>query len=51
MNIEIQEIEKAAKEIAKLKDEELATLERIAFDELIRREAKKMILRLIDQQK
>lgn len=51
MNLEIQEIQKAEKEIAKLKDEELAVLEKIAFDELIKREAKKMILRLIDQQK
>ena len=51
MNLEIQEIQKAEKEIAKLKDEELAMLERITFNELIKREAKKMILRLVDQQK
>ena len=51
MNIEIEEIQKAEKEIAELKDDELILLERIAFNELIKREAKKMILRLIDQQK
>lgn len=51
MNKNIEEIEKVEKEIAELKDDELVLLERIAFQELIKREAKKMILRLIDQQK
>lgn len=51
MNIEVKEIQKAKKEIAKLNDDELATLERIAFEEIIKREAKKIILRLVDQQK
>lgn len=51
MNIKIEEVQKAEKEIAKLDDDELAILGRIAFQELIKREAKKMILRLIDQQK
>lgn len=51
MNIDIQEIQKNEKEIAKLKDEELSILETIIFDELIKRRAKKMILQLIDQQK
>lgn len=51
MNIKIEEIQKAEKEITKLSDDELTVLEKIAFQELIRREAKKMILRLVDQQK
>ena len=51
MNFRIQEIQEVKEEIAKMGDEELAVLERIAFQELIKREAKKMILRLIDQQK
>lgn len=51
MNIEIQEIKEAEKEITKMNDDELAMLERIAFQELIKREAKRMILRLVDQQK
>ncbi len=51
MNTEIKEIKEAEKEIAKINDEELVILERIAYQELIKREAKKMILRLIDQQK
>lgn len=51
MNMDVKEIEKAKEEIAKLSDDELAMLERIAFEELIKREAKKMILRLVDQQK
>lgn len=51
MNIEIEEIKEAEKEIAKMNDDELSILERIAFQELIKREAKKMILRLVDQQK
>lgn len=51
MNFRIQEIQEVKEEIAKMGDEELEVLERIAFQELIRREAKKMILRLVDQQK
>ena len=51
MNFRIQEIQEVEKEIAKMGDEELVVLERIAFQELIKREAKKMILRLVDQQK
>lgn len=51
MNIKTEEFQKAEKEIARLSDDELAILERIAFQELIKREAKKMISRLIDQQK
>lgn len=51
MNMNIEEIKKVEKEIAELKDDELILLERIAFQELIKREAKKMVLRLIDQQK
>ncbi len=51
MNIEIKEIKEAEKEIAKMNDDELVILERIAYQELIKREAKKMILRLVDQQK
>lgn len=51
MNVGIKEIQKAEKEITKLNDEELVILERIAYEELIKREAKKMILRLVDQQK
>lgn len=51
MNEEIKEIQKVEKEIAELEDDELMVLERIAFNELIKREAKKMILRLVDQQK
>lgn len=51
MNVDIKEIKEAEKEIAKMNDEELAILERVAFQELIKREAKRMILRLIDQQK
>lgn len=51
MKWKIEELEEAKKEIAKLSDDELAMLEKIAFDELIKREAKKMILRLVDQQK
>lgn len=46
-----EEIQKAEKEIAKLNDDELAVLQRITSQELIRREAKKMISRLVDQQK
>lgn len=51
MNTEIKEIKEAEKEIAKMSDDELVILERIAYQELIKREAKKMILRLVDQQK
>lgn len=51
MNNKFEEIQKAKKEIAKMTDDELKVLERIAFEELIKREAKKMILRLVDQQK
>ena len=51
MNFRIQEIQKIKEEIAKMSDEELEVLGRITFKELIRREAKKMILRLVDQQK
>ena len=51
MNIDTKEIQKAKEEIAKLSDDELAILEKIAFEELIKREAKKMILRLVDKQK
>ena len=51
MNIENKEIQKAKKEITKLSDDELIILEKIAFRELIKREAKKMILRLVDQEK
>lgn len=51
MNIEIKEIKETEEEIAKMNDDKLALLERITFQELIKREAKKMILRLIDQQK
>lgn len=51
MNIKIQEIKEAEKEIAKMNDDELMILERITYQELIKREAKKMILRLVDQQK
>ena len=49
MNIDSKEIEKAKEEIAKLSDGELVTIERIVFDEMTKREAKKMILRLIDK--
>ena len=51
MNEETKEIQKVEKEIAELGDDELVLLERIAFNELIKREAKKMILRLVEQQK
>ena len=51
MNIEIEEIQKTEKEIAELKDEKLMMLERIVSDELIKREAKRMILQLLDRQK
>ena len=51
MNTDIKEIQKAKEEIANLDNDELVILERIAFEELIKREAKKMILQLIDQQK
>lgn len=51
MDIDVREIKKAKEEIAKLGDGELEMLERIAFEEIIKREAKKIILRLIDQQK
>lgn len=51
MDTKIEESKKAKEEIANLGDGELEMLERIAFEELIKREAKKMILRLIEQQK
>lgn len=51
MNIDSKEIQKAKEEIAKLSDGELVTIERIAFEEIIKREAKRMILRLVDEQK
>lgn len=54
MKIETQnmkEIELAIKEIEGLEDEEIQVLERIVYKEMIKREAKKMILRLVDQQK
>ena len=51
MNVNTKEIQKTKEEIAKLSDDELAILERIAFEDLIKREAIKMILRLIDEQK
>lgn len=54
MNIEtqnIKEIELAIKAIEGLGDEEIQVLERIVYKEMIKREAKRMILRLIDQQK
>lgn len=47
----MKEIELAIKAIAGLEDKELQVLERIVYKEMIKREAKKMILRLIDQQK
>ena len=51
MNEESKKFQKVKKEIAELGDDELMILERIAFNELIKREAKKMILRLVDEQK
>lgn len=51
MNIDTREIQEAKEEITKLSDDELAMLGKITLDETIRREAKKMILRLADQQK
>lgn len=54
MKIETQnmkEIELAIKAIAGLEDKELQILERIVYKEMIKREAKKMILQLVDQQK
>ena len=51
MNINAKELQKAKEEIAKLSNDELTVLERITFEEVIKREAKKMILRLVDQQK
>lgn len=47
----MKEIELAIKAIAGLEDEEVQVLERIVYKEMIKREAKRMILRLIDQQK
>lgn len=47
----MKEIELTIKAIAGLEDEELQVLERIVYKEMIKREAKKMISRLIDQQK
>lgn len=54
MKIETQnmkEIELAIKAIEELEDKEIQVLERIVYKEMIKREAKRMILRLIDQQK
>ena len=51
MNIEIEEIQKAEKEIAKLKDHEICELFVTIHDEMCKREAKKIILRLADEQK
>lgn len=53
MKVETQnmkEIELAIKAIAGLEDKEIQILERIVHKEMVKREAKKMILRLIDQQ-
>lgn len=47
----MKEIELAIKAIAGLEDKELRILERIVYKEMIKREAKKMILQLVDQQK
>ena len=46
-----KEIQEAKQEITKLSDDELGILGKVVFDEITRREAKKMISRLIDQQK
>lgn len=54
MKVETQnmkEIELAIKAIAGLEDKELQILERIVYKEMIKREAKKIILRLVEQQK
>lgn len=47
----MKEIELAIKAIAELEDKEFQVLERIVYKEMIKREAKKMILQLINQQK
>lgn len=47
----MEEIELAIKAIAGLEDKELQILEQIVYKEMVKREAKKTILRLIDQQK
>ena len=49
--MEKEELKKAIKEIRELGDDELGVLFTIVHKEIIRREAKKMILRAIDEQK
>lgn len=51
MNTNTEDFQKMKEEVARIGDDELVILERIAFEELIKREAKKMLLRLVDQQK
>lgn len=47
----ISGIKETEKKIAQMDDEELGMLYATIHQELIKREAKKMILRLVDQQK
>ena len=49
--MENEELKKAVKEIGELGDNELNLLLAIAHEEAIKREAKKMILRLMNEQK
>ena len=49
--MENEEFKKAVKEIRELGDNELGVLFTIVHSEMIKREAKKTILRLIDEQK
>lgn len=49
--MENKEFEKAVKEIRELGDNELSTLFAIVHNEIIKREAKKMILKIVDEQK
>lgn len=49
--MENKEFEKAVKEIKALGDNELGVLFTIVHNEMCKREAKKIILRLIDEQK
>lgn len=51
MNEESKKFQKVKKEIAELGDGELMGLERIVFNELIKRRARKMFLRLVERQK
>lgn len=49
--MENKELEKVVEEIKKLEDDELSVLFAVTYNETIKREAKKMILQLVDQQK